>query len=67
VLGRFKKILIGFVAGIVIGLWFGVNLGKGQPFYGNPFKEQSIKERLLESGGDALEKSGQALKRSIKN
>jgi hypothetical protein len=62
-----KKLLIGFVAGVVIGLWFGVNLGKGQPIYSNPFQERSLKERVLESGGDMLEKSGQALKRSLKD
>lgn len=62
-----KKLLMGFGAGIVIGLWFGVNLGKDQPLYSNPFHEASIKHRLVESGGDMLEKSGQALKRSVKD
>lgn len=61
-----KKIIIGFVVGVAIGLWFGINLGKGQPLYSNPFAERSITDRLLESGGDALEKSGQAIKRSLK-
>lgn len=60
-----KKLLIGFSVGIAIGLWFGVNLGKDQPLYSNPFHEVSIKDRLVESGGNALEKSGQALKHSI--
>ena len=62
-----KKLLIGFGAGIVFGLWFGVNLGKDQPIYSNPFHEASIKHRLVESGGNMLEKSGQALKHSLKD
>lgn len=62
-----KKLLMGFGVGIVIGLWFGVNLGKDQPLYSNPFHEASIQHRLVESGGNMLEKSGQALKRSIKD
>ena len=62
-----KKILIGLVAGIVIGLWFGVNLGKDQPFYSNPFHERSLKDRLFESGSNALENSGQAIKHSLRD
>ena len=60
-----KKLLLGMLVGIVIGLWFGVNLGKGQPIYSNPFHDASIKNRMIESGGNMLEKSGQALKHSI--
>lgn len=60
-----KKLLVGFGMGIVIGLWFGVNLGKDQPIYSNPFHEMSIKHRLIESSGNMLEKSGQALKRNL--
>ena len=62
---KLKKLVIGFCAGLVIGLWFGVNLGKGQPIYSNPFHDVSIKDRLVESSGDALEKSGRALKDSL--
>jgi len=60
-----KKLVIGFCVGIVIGLWFGVNLGKGQPIYANPFHKESLKDRLVESSGEMLEKGGQALKRSV--
>jgi hypothetical protein len=60
-----KKLLIGWCVGIVIGLWFGVNLGKDQPIYSNPFHKVSLKDRMVESGGNALEKSGQAIKRSL--
>ena len=60
-----KHLVIGGVIGLFIGLWFGVNLGKGQPIYSNPFHDVSIKDRLVESSGDALEKSGRALKNSL--
>ena len=62
---KIKKLVYVFCAGIVVGLWFGVNLGKGQPIYGNPFHNVSLKDRLVESSGDALEKSGRALKDSL--
>ena len=62
---KIKKLLIGFTAGMVIGLWFGINLGKDQPIYANPFHAVSLKDRLVKSSGEVLEKSGQALKRSV--
>lgn len=33
-----KSLLLGIVIGIAFGMWWGVNIGKGQPFYANPFK-----------------------------
>lgn len=60
-----KKLMIGLVLGLVIGLWFGVNIGKDRPFYGNPFAEDSITDKLKESTGEMLEKSGKALKDSL--
>jgi hypothetical protein len=49
----------------MVGLWCGVNIGKGQPVYSNPLKTKSIANKILESSGDALEKSGRALKEKI--
>ncbi|MBI5451291.1 MAG: hypothetical protein HY940_08040 [Gammaproteobacteria bacterium] len=58
-----KKLLISvIITAFIVGLWFGFNLGKGQPFYSNPFAAES--KKLLQSGGAALERSGQALEKS---
>lgn len=62
---RIKKLLIGITLGVAVGLWFGVNIAKDRPFYSNPFAEDSITDRLKESTGDMLEKSGKALKDSL--
>lgn len=68
-----KKFIIGLTVGLLIGLWFGVNIGKGHPFYANPFAAATVKERLKQTGesimqksGEALEKGGKAIQDSIK-
>jgi hypothetical protein len=64
----FKSILVGFVAGASVGLWFGVNLGKEQPIFSNPFTDAALTsrikqtgEKIMEKSGDVMEKSGQKL------
>ncbi|MCC6208416.1 MAG: hypothetical protein IT488_09725 [Gammaproteobacteria bacterium] len=61
-MGTFKSIVLGIVIGLLAGLWFGVNIGKGRAFYANPFAGKDIAGDLMESSGDMLEKSGKALK-----
>lgn len=34
-----KNLLLGMIIGMAFGMWWGVNIGKGQPFYANPFKD----------------------------
>lgn len=33
------------IIGIAFGMWWGVNIGKGQPFYANPFKDTQDRAR----------------------
>jgi hypothetical protein len=40
-----KTLLLGMVIGIAFGMWWGVNIGKGQPFYANPFKTAQDRAR----------------------
>jgi len=45
-----------FVAMIIafgIGLWFGVNIGKGNSLYDNPFEDPDIVEDAHDSADDA--------------
>ncbi len=65
---QFKIILISLVAGILIGMALGVNIGRDKPLLSNPFARESLVDRAkqlgnetLEKGGKALEKTGQAL------
>ena len=65
---QFKAVLLSLVVGVAIGMWFGVNIGREDPFYANPFDTRSLNQKLkqatgktLEKGGHVLEKTGQSL------
>ncbi len=62
---RVKYLGAGLVIGCVAGLWAGVNIGKGQSIYENPFKEKTVKQRVLESGSELLERGSEALQERI--
>ncbi|PKM21747.1 MAG: hypothetical protein CVV10_07780 [Gammaproteobacteria bacterium HGW-Gammaproteobacteria-14] len=41
----------------------GVNIGKGQPLYANPFSSKSVPETVRDAGKEILRGSGEALER----
>ena len=68
-MAKLKSLLTGLVIGLLLGLWGGVNIGKGQPLYANPFTSKSVPDtvrdagkELLRESGEVLEKGGEALK-----
>lgn len=68
-MAKLKTLLTGLVIGLLVGLWCGVNIGKQQPLYANPFTSESVPDTVREAGktllresGEALEKGGEALK-----
>jgi hypothetical protein len=36
-----KNVITGLVIGGLVGVWIGVNIGKGQPIWAYPFAEES--------------------------
>jgi hypothetical protein len=65
---NFKVVLLSVAIGVAIGMWFGVNIGREEPFYSDPFDTSSLNQKIkratgetLEKGGHALEKTGQSL------
>jgi len=60
-----KTLIAGIIIGLLFGLWFGVNIGKDQHIFSNPFADRSLKQKMLDSGGDFLEKSGRAIKDKV--
>jgi hypothetical protein len=61
-----KNMTIGLVVGIIIGMWFGINIGKGKSLLSNPFAGSSLREQLKQTSGEVLEKSGKVLEKSGK-
>lgn len=65
---QLKIVVLCLAVGVAIGMWFGVNIGREEPFYANPFDTHTLNQKIkkvsgetLEKGGQALEKTGQAL------
>ena len=63
---QLKALLTGIVLGLLVGLWFGVNIGRDRPIFANPFTEATVKERLKQTGESLIEKSGEALEKGGK-
>lgn len=61
-----KMLLMGLSLGLIIGLWFGVNIGKGNPIFGNPFAEENLSSKLKEKVGSSIEKLGEDIKGKVK-
>jgi len=62
---KIKNILI--IIGIIIGLWFGINIGRDEPLLSNPFSHKPLQKKLLESGEDLLDKGNQAIKEKLRD
>lgn len=69
----FKAVLLSVLIGVAVGFWFGVNVGKGNDFYTNPFAGAAsctpsgeAAEDLLGKGADMLHESKEALKEKTK-
>ena len=61
----FKIILLGMLIGIAVGMWLGVNIGRGEPVLSNPFSHQeSVADKLKRVSGETLEKSGRAIEKT---
>jgi hypothetical protein len=48
-----KLLLIAILVSFSIGLWFGINIGKGNALYDNPLSDPDIIEDAHESADDA--------------
>lgn len=59
-----RNLAIGLLIGLGLGLWFGVNLGRGHSLFSNPFARQTLGGQLKETGSLVLDKGGQALEES---
>lgn len=60
-----KKYLIGIVVGLLLGLWFGVNIGHDRPVWSNPFAQASLQEKAKDTMLDALKDAKKAARDSL--
>lgn len=60
---RVKLLLLGIVIGVGIGMWFGVNIGRDRSIFSNPFVEDTLQDKIKQTGDKLLEKSGEVLKK----
>lgn len=69
-----KILLITIALSFSIGLWFGVNIGKGNALYENPFEDPDIFEEahesaddqgLIDQGKEFLEEKKESLKDTV--
>lgn len=61
---HFKAVLLSLLVGVLLGMWFGVNIGREVPFYSNPFDTAALNQKLKKTTGETLEKGGQALEKT---
>ncbi|MDZ7662752.1 hypothetical protein [Thiohalophilus sp.] len=58
---KLKLIIFGIIIGLAVGLWFGVNIGKGNPILSNPLDGPTLKQRVKDTTGDAVERAGKKM------
>lgn len=63
---KLKLIILGIVIGLCVGMWFGVNIGKGKSIYSNPFEEISLKDRIKQKGNEVMKDTKDAIRDSLK-
>ena len=58
---------MGLLFGVVVGLWLGVNIGKGNPIFGNPFAKENLQQKIKEKVGESIEQLGEDIKGKVNN
>lgn len=62
-----KKHLLGIAIGIVLGLWMGVNIGKGKPIWTNPLDERAIADTAKAKVQGVIKDARRAVRESLKD
>ena len=55
-----KKYLIGAIVGLLVGLWFGVNIGEDRPIWANPFAKKDLVEKARDVASDVVKDAKKA-------
>lgn len=57
---------MGLLFGVIVGLWLGVNIGKGNPIFSNPFAKENLPQKIKEKVGESIEQLGEDIKGKVK-
>ncbi|MEW6601346.1 MAG: hypothetical protein AB1499_10295 [Nitrospirota bacterium] len=60
-----SKLMAGLLIGLMLGLWFGVNIGRERPLLSNPFRKESVHEKLIKAGRGLVDSAGDAIKEGV--
>ncbi|MEX0607774.1 MAG: hypothetical protein WD382_10905 [Halofilum sp. (in: g-proteobacteria)] len=55
-----RSFAVGLLLGGLVGLWCGMNIGKGQPLLSNPFADVSLSQQASRAGRDVYESAERA-------
>ncbi len=55
-----RSFAVGLLVGGIVGLWCGMNIGKGQPLLSNPFADVSLSQQASRTASQAREQVEQA-------
>lgn len=50
-----RSFAVGLLFGGVVGLWCGMNIGKGQPLLSNPFADVMLSQQASRAGSEAYD------------
>ena len=62
---KIKMLILGLLTGFLVGMWFGVNIGKGKPVYSNPFNKDSLQQKAKKKADEVLEDTKRVLRKSL--
>ena len=62
---KLRLVILGIVIGLILGLWWGINIGRHKPLLSNPFDNRPLHKKILQESGELLEKSGKAIQDSV--
>ena len=57
---------MGLVIGFAIGMWFGVNIGKGRTILSNHYAKEDLQEKIKQKVGESIEQLGEDIKGKVK-
>ncbi len=55
-----RSFAVGLLLGGLLGLWCGMNIGKGQPLLSNPFSDVSLSQQASRAGREVYESAERA-------